>query len=127
MNAKTDTRYLLAVVEQRFTYFDCKARGPVQTVPGCIGWRAFVRVECDVGPCGRRRRPRFRRGARRARICKESKQKPNYTPVHHNSWRTQCAPLSKLIATQQTTSKNSNIFLSRKHFLFRTIKILLPN
>lgn len=59
---------LQAVVRQLIDDLNSEASGAVETVPGSVRWGALVRGECNVGPGRRRRRPRFRRRARRTGV-----------------------------------------------------------
>ena len=50
------SRYSLAIVENGDANLDGEAGGPVEAVPGCVGWRAGVRLERDVRTHRRRGR-----------------------------------------------------------------------
>lgn len=65
------TRYLQTVIQEGVDNFNGEARGAVQAIPLCIIRWTRVHVECDVRSIRRRRRPRFRRRARRAGICRQ--------------------------------------------------------
>lgn len=66
------TRYLQTVIQEGVDNFNGEARGAVQAIPLCVIRWTCVHVECDVGSIRWRRRPRFRRRARRAGICWQS-------------------------------------------------------
>jgi hypothetical protein len=59
---------LLAIVKDGDANFDSEARGAVEAVPGRIGGRTGVRLEGDVWPQRRRRRPRLGGGPGRTGI-----------------------------------------------------------
>ena len=56
LHAMPGSRYSLAIVENGDANLDGEAGGPVETVPGCVGWRAGVRLERDVRTHRRRGR-----------------------------------------------------------------------
>lgn len=60
----------LAVVEYGLPDLDGEAGGAVQTVPGGVGGRAGVRLECNVGPHRGRGRPGLRGRPRGTSLCK---------------------------------------------------------
>ena len=62
LHAMQGSRYSLAIVENGDANLDGEAGGPVETVPGCVGWRAGVRLERDVRTHRRRGRTWFRGG-----------------------------------------------------------------
>lgn len=61
--------YSLAVVEYGLADLDGEAGGAVEAVPGGVGGRAGVRLECDVGPHRGRGRPRLRGRPRGTSLC----------------------------------------------------------
>ena len=56
LHAMPRSRYSLAIVENGDANLDGEAGRPVETVPGCVGWRAGVRLERDVRTHRRRGR-----------------------------------------------------------------------